>query len=238
MLQEVQQEASRQAGVRSSEPPLIAPTAQSHSANSALSAILKRSTDIIVGCLSLIVLTPLLVLLLVVNAIVTRGNPLFRQIRVGRDSRPIRVYKFRSMIHGAEERLKSDPELYSKYLANGHKLPKGEDPRITRFGHFLRKSSLDELPQLWCVAVGSMSMVGPRPVLPAELESLYGIRKSCYLSTKPGITGQWQISGRSRVVGEARVDLDCTYADTRSFFGDLKILFATVPAVLCGRGSH
>ncbi len=221
-----------------SELRLSAPIVESHRVDSQLAAILKRSTDIIVGCLSLIVLTPLLVLLLVVNAIVTHGNPLFRQIRVGRDSRPIRVYKFRSMIRGAEERLKSDPELYSKYLANGHKLPKGEDPRVTRFGQFLRKSSLDELPQLWCVAVGSMSMVGPRPVLPTELDPLYGNRKSCYLSTKPGITGQWQISGRSRVVGEARVDLDCTYADTRSFFGDLRILFATVPAVLCGRGSH
>lgn len=221
-----------------SELRLSAPIVESHPVDSQLAAILKRSTDIIVGCLSLIVLTPLLVLLLVVNAIVTRGNPLFRQIRVGRDSRPIRVYKFRSMIHGAEERLKRDPDLYSKYLANGHKLPEGEDPRITRFGKFLRKSSLDELPQLWCVAVGTMSMVGPRPVLPEELETLYGHRKSCYLRTKPGITGQWQISGRSEIVGAARVDLDCTYAENRSFFCDLGILLRTVPAVLFRRGSH
>ncbi|CAB4324120.1 unannotated protein [freshwater metagenome] len=138
----------------------------------------------------------------------------------------------------AEDRLRNDSVLYAKYLANDHKLPEGEDPRITAFGRFLRKTSLDELPQLWCVVTGSMSMVGPRPVLPDELETLYGTRKDCYLRSKPGITGLWQVSGRSKVTGDQRVDLDCRYVNNWSFFGDLAVLCRTVPAVLFGRGSH
>jgi lipopolysaccharide/colanic/teichoic acid biosynthesis glycosyltransferase len=205
---------------------------------STLWMFLKRCTDITVSWSSLLVITPILVALLIINTIATKGHPLFGQDRVGRNGRSIRVYKFRSMACDAEARLQSDPVLHAKYLANGHKLPEGEDPRITRFGRFLRKTSLDELPQLWCVAVGTMSMVGPRPVLPTELETLYGTRKDCYLRTKPGLTGLWQISGRSDIVGEERVDLDCSYVQNWSFLGDLGVLFRTVPAVLLGRGSH
>lgn len=205
---------------------------------STLSIILKRGTDIFVSWPSLLVIAPLLLVLVIVNAIATKGHPIFRQTRVGRNGRDIRVYKFRSMAIDAEDRLRNDPDLYAKYLANGHKLPEGEDPRITTFGRFLRKSSLDELPQLWCVATGSMSMVGPRPVLPDELEKLYGTRQDCYLRSKPGLTGLWQVSGRSTVTGDDRVDLDCDYVHNWSFFSDLSVLLRTVPAVVFGHGSH
>lgn len=205
---------------------------------STASILLKRGTDILVSWPSLLIIAPLLLLLIVINFIATRGHPIFGQTRVGRDGRDIRVYKFRSMAIDAEDRLRSDPDLYARYVANGFKLPEGEDPRITRFGRFLRKTSLDELPQLWCVATGSMSMVGPRPVLPTELETLYGNRQDCYLRSKPGLTGLWQVSGRSNITGDDRVDLDCTYVHNWSFLGDLGVLIRTVPAVLCGRGSH
>jgi len=205
---------------------------------STFSMILKRGTDIFVSWPSLFLIAPLLLILIIVNAIITKGHPIFGQTRVGRNGRAIRVYKLRSMAIDAEDRLHNDPDLYARYLANGHKLPEGEDPRITRFGRFLRKSSLDELPQLWCVATGSMSMVGPRPVLPEELESLYRTRQDCYLRSKPGLTGLWQVSGRSTVTGDDRVDLDCDYVRNWSFFSDLSVLLRTVPAVVFGHGSH
>lgn len=205
---------------------------------STLSILLKRGTDILVSWPSLLIIAPLLLLLIVLNTIVTRGHPIFGQTRVGRDGRDIRVYKLRSMAIDAEDRLNSDPDLYARYVANGFKLPEGEDPRITGLGRLLRKTSFDELPQLWCVAIGSMSMVGPRPVLPAELETLYGTRKDCYLRSKPGLTGLWQVSGRSDVTGDDRVDLDCTYVHNWSLLGDLSVLVRTVPAVVFGRGSH
>ena len=205
---------------------------------STLSVLLKRGTDILVALPSLLVLAPLLLVLIMINGFITKGHPIFGQTRVGRSGGQIRVYKLRSMAIDAEDRLRNDSVLYAKYLANDHKLPEGEDPRITAFGRFLRKTSLDELPQLWCVVTGAMSMVGPRPVLPDELETLYGTRKDCYLRSKPGITGLWQVSGRSKVTGDQRVDLDCRYVNNWSFFGDLAVLCRTVPAVLFGRGSH
>ena len=202
------------------------------------SIILKRVTDILLGLPLLLILAPLLLVLLVVNTIATKGHPVFRQVRVGRGGRPIRVYKLRSMAVDAEDRLRADPELYAKYLANGHKLPQGEDPRVTALGRFLRRTSLDEIPQLWCVAVGSMSLVGPRPVLTDELEFLYDSHRGCYLSSKPGLTGIWQVSGRSAIVGEERVALDCDYVRNWTFLGDLGVLLRTIPAVLFSRGSH
>ncbi len=205
---------------------------------STLSIVLKRGTDILISWPALVILAPLLLALICVNVIATKGHPIFGQTRVGRGGRDIRVYKFRSMAINAEDRLHSDPALYAEYVANGHKLPEGQDPRITAFGRILRKTSLDELPQLWCVATGSMSMVGPRPVVPTELETLYGTRQDCYLRSKPGLTGVWQVSGRSDVTGDDRVDLDCDYVHNWSFFGDLSVLLRTVPAVVFGRGSH
>jgi lipopolysaccharide/colanic/teichoic acid biosynthesis glycosyltransferase len=225
-------------GFTSRQVPTAVVAVESLRIESTLSVILKRGTDIIFSWPLMLILGPVLLALLIINMFATKGHPIFGQTRVGRGGRDFRVYKFRSMAINAEDRLHSDPDLYAKYLANGHKLPEGEDPRITSFGRFFRKTSLDELPQLWCVATGSMSMVGPRPVLPDELEALYGTRQDCYLRSKPGLTGLWQVSGRSNVTGDDRVDLDCSYVHNWSFLGDLSVLLRTVPAVVFGRGSH
>jgi lipopolysaccharide/colanic/teichoic acid biosynthesis glycosyltransferase len=148
------------------------------------------------------------------------------------------VFKVRSMHADAEDRLRADPVLYERYVAHGFKLPEADDPRITRVGRILRKSSLDELPQAFSVLVGAMSVVGPRPVVPVELQTLYGDRSDIYLVTKPGLTGLWQVSGRSKVGGEERVRLDEQYIDGWSPLLDVRVLIRTIPAVLTARGAH
>jgi lipopolysaccharide/colanic/teichoic acid biosynthesis glycosyltransferase len=142
------------------------------------------------------------------------------------------------MYADAEDRLRADPELYEQFVRNGYKLPKGKDPRITRVGRWLRKSSLDELPQIFSVLGGSMSIVGCRPVVPEELEALYGSGIEIYLAAKPGLTGLWQVSGRSSLRREERVRLDFEYVEHWSPLLDFKILMRTIPAVLTARGAH
>jgi lipopolysaccharide/colanic/teichoic acid biosynthesis glycosyltransferase len=198
----------------------------------------KRSLDIVGAAVGLLVLAPAIIAVWTVVAIEGRRSPLFFQTRVGRGGRPIRVCKFRSMHRDAEQRLHEDESLYRRYVDNGFKLPEAEDPRITRLGRFLRKSSLDELPQFWCVLRGDMSLVGPRPVLPNELEHLYGDRSHYYLAIKPGLTGLWQVNGRSTVRHGDRAELDFRYLETWSLAGDIRIVLATVPAVLGRHGAH
>jgi lipopolysaccharide/colanic/teichoic acid biosynthesis glycosyltransferase len=137
----------------------------------------------------------------------------------------------------AEAVLKRDPEIYAKYLANGYKLPEGEDPRITRIGRILRSTSLDEIPQLLNVVRGDMSLVGPRPIVPAELKE-YGERSDDFLAALPGITGKWQVSGRSNLGYPERADVELDYVYGWSFLEDLRILFRTVPVVLTRAGAH
>ncbi len=136
----------------------------------------------------------------------------------------------------AEERLHREG-LYERYVANGFKLPPGEDPRITRLGAWLRRTSLDELPQLLNVLNGTMSLVGPRPVVPAELE-LYGELRRAYIGLRPGVTGYWQANGRSDVGFPERAVLDSYYYDHQSLRLDMRILFHTVTAVLARKGAH
>jgi exopolysaccharide production protein ExoY len=138
----------------------------------------------------------------------------------------------------AEHILKSNPELYRSYVQNNYKLPKGGDPRVTSIGGFLRELSLDEIPQLFNVLKGEMSLVGPRPVVPAEIEK-YGDYASLLLSVQPGITGQWQVSGRSEIADYARrVRIDMEYIRDQSIARDLQILFRTLPVVLSKEGAH
>ena len=137
----------------------------------------------------------------------------------------------------AEKVLRSDETLYRKYLANDFKLPEDEDPRITRLGRFLRRTSLDELPQLLNVLKGTMSLVGPRPVVAPELE-MYRGRIPILLSVKPGVTGPWQIAGRSKIAFPYRAELDLDYVRNWSLLRDFWILLLTVPAVLLQRGAH
>jgi lipopolysaccharide/colanic/teichoic acid biosynthesis glycosyltransferase len=137
----------------------------------------------------------------------------------------------------AEEALRRNPVLYAMYLENNYKLPEGEDPRITRVGRLLRKTSLDELPQLWNVLRGHMSLIGPRPVVPDELNE-YGEKRRVFLSVKPGLSGAWAITGRSRVGYPDRAAIELGYIRRWRFGRDLSILWRTVPAVLTRRGAH
>ena len=166
------------------------------------------------------------------------GPILFRQKRIGRDGREFTLYKFRSMVPDAAERLKTLLETDPAALAEWKATQKLEnDPRITPFGQFLRKSSLDELPQILNILQGQMSVVGPRPITKSEAEK-YGEYFGHYCSVRPGLTGLWQVSGRSDTSYEARVEFDVEYVNERSFFQDVKILLMTIPAVLRRDGAR
>jgi len=141
------------------------------------------------------------------------------------------------MHRDAEERLRRDPSLYARYVANSYKLPEETDPRLTRIGRFMRKTSLDELPQLINVLIGDMSLVGPRPIVPEELEQ-YAHGAAVFLSLKPGMTGAWAVNGRSHIGYPDRADIELAYVRNWSLWRDLGILSNTVPAVLRGRGAH
>lgn len=196
-----------------------------------------RALDIF-GALSLtILLLPVMLLLLVMVTIATKGSPVFAHRRVGRGGVPFNCYKFRSMCHDADARLEKllqdDPALRQEWMLR-HKLE--NDPRITRFGHFLRRTSLDELPQLFNVLIGDMSLVGPRPVVADEL-CFYGRHLPSYLAMKPGLTGLWQVTCRSESTYRRRVAIDRVYALHKCLLLDLRILAATVPAVLSRKGA-
>ncbi|MCM3378796.1 MULTISPECIES: sugar transferase [Shouchella] len=198
----------------------------------------KRSIDI-VGALSITILVlPVLIIISLAYLFEPKKGPIFfKQKRAGKNGKMFYIYKFRSMAIDAEERLKREPELYKKYVKKNYKLEPHEDPRITKMGAFLRKTSMDELPQLINVLKGEMSLVGPRPVVEPELAE-YGERVAEFLSVKPGITGYWQVSGRSNVVYPERVDIELYYVKNRSFYFDLKILFLTVINVLLRKGAY
>jgi len=199
--------------------------------------ILKRALDIIGSVLFLIVSAPLLAVIALLVALDTPGPVLFVQCRLGRFGRPIRCLKFRSMYVDAEAQLFSDPVLYRRYVENNYKLPASTDARITRVGHFLRRTSLDELPQLWNVLKGDMSMVGPRPIVPDEIHHYNG-EGPLLLSLKPGMTGAWQVSGRSSVSYPQRAAVELEYVEGWSLWRDLSILLRTLPAVIAARGAQ
>jgi exopolysaccharide biosynthesis polyprenyl glycosylphosphotransferase len=203
------------------------------------SVLERMSKAVLDRTLALIAIVLLAPVFLTVAVLIRRDSPgpsLFRQRRVGRNGRMFTIYKFRSMAGDAEERLKRDG-LYDAYVANGFKLPPGNDPRITKLGSLLRRTSLDELPQLFNVVAGSMSLVGPRPVVPDELSS-YGELANAYIGVRPGVTGYWQVNGRSDVGFPERAELDAYYYDNRSFRVDLRILARTVLAVGLRVGAH
>jgi len=201
-------------------------------------AVFKRTIDLAGSLFGIILLSPIWLTLAAILKIQEPSGPVFfRQDRIGRHMRPFKIIKFRSMVVNAEERLRADPELYRKYIENNYKLEPEEDPRITRLGRFLRKSSLDELPQLFNVLAGQMSLVGPRPVVREELRE-YGDRMMEFLSVKPGVTGYWQVSGRSSVGYPERADLELYYVSHRSGWLDIKILVLTVWHVMLKKGAY
>jgi exopolysaccharide biosynthesis polyprenyl glycosylphosphotransferase len=198
--------------------------------------LVKRVMDLLVATVGLLVLSPLFLLLAALVKLDSPGPVLFRQQRVGRGGRRFEILKFRTMVQNAEEQR---AELVGQSIYADLRLFKlRADPRVTRLGGWLRRASLDELPQLVNVLVGNMSLVGPRPPLPAEVE-LYERHHYARFDVKPGITGPWQVNGRNEVTDfEDVVRLEQDYIRSWSLVGDLLILLKTVPAVLRMRGAH
>lgn len=192
--------------------------------------ITKRLLDILGACIGLLLCSPLfLVLAVLIKLEDPKGAIFFFQQRVGKDEKLFRMYKFRSMVSNAEELLES---LLQKNEIEGHMFKMKEDPRITKVGKFIRKTSIDELPQLWNVLKGEMSLVGPRPPLIREVEQYSAYHKQRLLVV-PGCTGLWQVSGRNSVSFEEMVELDLQYIRNRSVFMDIKIILKTIK-VLAG----
>ena len=194
----------------------------------------KAFIDRVGGSLLLVLLSPVLLSMLVAVRLESRGRGLFTQTRVGQNGRLFKVYKMRTMCADAEERKQ---ELSEVDEGNGVLFKMRRDPRITRVGGILRKTSLDELPQLLNVVRGEMSLVGPRPALPQEVEQ-YDETARRRLAVKPGMTGLWQVSGRSDLDWDTTVDLDVTYTDNVTIAKDLQICLRTVKAVTSGRGAY
>ena len=197
-----------------------------------------RLLDITISSLMIVALAPLLLLVALLIYVSDPGPVIFGHLRIGRGGQSFRCLKFRSMVTDAQERLAallaSDPEARAEWQRD-HKLKK--DPRITAIGSFLRQSSLDELPQLFNVLSGEMSLVGPRPIVLDEV-ARYSRYFSQYCAVRPGITGLWQVSGRSDVSYRRRVAMDVTYVRAQSFRLNLMILMMTVPSVLASQGSY
>lgn len=195
---------------------------------------LKRFVDVIVSTILLLFLTPLMLLVALAIRLESRGSVIFKQTRVGHKGGLFKVYKFRSMYDGADKEL---ARLAKKNEADGPLFKIREDPRITRVGHFIRKTSLDELPQLWNVLRGNMSLVGPRPALPREVAQYQDWHRK-RLEAPPGLTGLWQVSGRSDVTFDEMMLLDIYYTERWSLMLDIMILLKTIPAVLLQRGAY
>lgn len=196
---------------------------------------IKRAFDILASLAGLLVSVPVLI---PAAAAIKLENPksrvFFRQTRIGRGGKEFRFYKLTSMVPDAEARLQQMSDEEKKEFAENFKLK--DDPRITRVGHFLRKTSIDELPQLWNVFRGDMSLVGPRPPLLAEREA-YGKHLDKVMSVRPGITGYWQVHGRSDTDFDVRIEMAEYYIDHRGIRMDLEILLDTVKVVLTGKGA-
>lgn len=196
---------------------------------------IKRLIDVLLSALLLLVFSPIFLVLALAIKISSPGPVFFVQRRVGQNGRSFPLYKFRSMEAGAEQKL---DDLMVHNEMEGPVFKMTNDPRVTSVGKFLRRFSLDELPQLWCVLVGDMSLVGPRPPVPGEV-SLYERSDRRRLSMRPGITCTWQVSGRNEIADfESWVKMDLDYIDNWSLGRDLELLLRTIPAVLFGRGAR
>ena len=205
-------------------------------------AVARRTLDLAVALVALVLLSPLMLLLMLAIRAESRGAPIFRQRRLGRRLEPFTVNKFRTMRRGAD--FSPHREYVAQLIKQGHSNDDGGgsglyklavDDRVTRVGRFLRRTSLDELPQLWNVVRGDMSLVGPRPVIAYELEHYPDWYRQRF-AVKPGMTGLWQVSGRNERTYEEMVALDVEYARTRTLRMDLLILLKTIGVVLRRQG--
>ena len=196
---------------------------------------LKRMMDLICALIGLLVLTPLFIILsILIKLEDPKGSVFFYQTRIGKNEKPFRMYKFRSMVSNAEELLE---ELLDQNEVSGAMFKMKEDPRITRIGKFIRKTSIDELPQLWNVVRGEMSLVGPRPPLPREVDD-YSNYDKLRLKVTPGCTGLWQVSGRNSLSFQEMLALDLEYIERRSLWLDLKVLLKTVKVILLPNSAY
>jgi undecaprenyl-phosphate galactose phosphotransferase len=199
----------------------------------------KRLFDILFSLSALFFLSPLFLILTLLIRLTSRGPAIYAHKRVGRGAKPFYCYKFRSMFCDADQRLETllsnDPALKEEWRAS-QKLK--SDPRITKVGTFLRKSSLDELPQFMNVLTGDLSVVGPRAMVESEIKEHLGNHASKILSIRPGVTGLWQISGRSDTSYPRRIQLDLEYINSHNFFTDLKIIAKTIPVMLFSKGAY
>ena len=190
---------------------------------------IKRLTDFILSLTAIILLLPLFIAIIIAIRMDSKGKSIFRHYRLGKNGKKIGVFKFRTMVINADEIFKNFTKEQKEEYEKNFKLE--NDPRITRVGNFLRKTSLDELPQLINVLKGDMSLIGPRPVVEREIEK-FGNRKNEYLSILPGITGWWACNGRSDISYEERIELELFYIRNLSLKLDLKTFFKTIYCVL------
>lgn len=197
--------------------------------------VVKRIIDILGSLAGMVILSPLFLGIALAIRLTSPGPVIFSQIRVGRYGRHFKFYKFRSMYQDAEERKAS--LLAKNESKDGVIFKMKDDPRITKVGRFIRRASIDELPQLWNVFIGDMSLVGPRPPVPKEVEE-YTLEDRKRLDVIPGITCLWQVMGRSEIPFREQVRLDKEYILAPGIWKDIAILFKTIPAILGGKGAY
>lgn len=197
--------------------------------------VVKRIIDIVISLIGIIVAAPIMLIIILLIRVDSKGKAIYKHYRLGKNGKLIGVYKFRTMVINADEVFKSftkeQKEEYEKFF----KLE--NDPRITKIGNILRKTSLDELPQLFNILKGDMSIIGPRPVVEKEIEK-FGYQKDKYLSVLPGLTGWWACHGRSATTYEERIELELYYINNLSFKIDLLCFFKTIGAVLKRDGAR
>lgn len=200
---------------------------------------IKRIFDLIFSFIILLIGLPVFLFIAIAVKFSSRGPVFYSHERIGRGGKPFPCYKFRTMFSDADNRLQellnSDSNLQKEW-EESHKLK--NDPRVTPLGAFLRKSSLDELPQFWNVIRGDLSVVGPRPVVHQEVKKHFGEKAPVILSIRPGLTGIWQVSGRSNTAYSLRIELDEKYVDTQSLLLDIKLIAKTIPAMISSRGAY
>lgn len=196
--------------------------------------VIKRSLDVTLSVIALIILSPIFLIIAAIIKLDSKGPVFFIHKRIGKDGKEIGIYKFRSMVQNAEDMIAEFTEEQKKEFRENYKLQ--DDPRVTKIGKILRKTSLDELPQILNILKGDLSIIGPRPVIKRELEK-YENNKEKFLSVKPGLTGFWAANGRSDTTYSERVQMELYYIDHMSLKMDIKIFFKTIGSVLKGRGA-
>lgn len=196
---------------------------------------IKRVIDIIISFIGLIILAPVFLIIAVIIKIDSKGPVFFVHKRIGKDGKEIGIYKFRTMVNNAEDLIKHFTEEQKKEFRESYKLQ--HDPRVTKIGDFLRKTSLDELPQVLNILKGDLSIIGPRPVIEEELEK-YGKNREKFVSVKPGLTGYWAANGRSDTTYAERVQMELYYIDNISLKLDIQVFFKTIVAVIRKEGAR